>query len=98
MGSYLSTSSNKQNIPEPGSKFVQKDFSEKDLRLAEELRKICNEKGKENDPCASAEIFHQMGLLYKTKSPDKISLIRSAALLNAAISRQPSNQQFKEQR
>ncbi|CAK8687832.1 unnamed protein product [Clavelina lepadiformis] len=96
MGSCLSTTSNKQNIPETGSKFVLKDFSEKDLRLAEELRKICNEKGKENDPCASAEIFHQMGLLYKTKSPDKISLIRSAALLNAAISRQPSNQQFKD--
>ncbi|XP_076825060.1 uncharacterized protein LOC143470680 [Clavelina lepadiformis] len=89
-------SSNKQNIPELGNKFVQKDFSEKDLRLAEELRKICNEKGKENDPCASAEIFYQMGLLYKTKSPDKISLIRSAALLNAAISRQPSNPQFKD--
>ncbi|XP_076823996.1 uncharacterized protein LOC143470037 [Clavelina lepadiformis] len=96
MGSYLSTTSNKQIIPEPGSKFVQKYFSQKDLRLAEDLRKICNEKSKENDPCASAEIFHQMGLLYKTKSPDKISLIRSAALLNAAISRQPSNQQFKD--
>ncbi|CAK8682860.1 unnamed protein product [Clavelina lepadiformis] len=94
MGSCLSTSSNKQNIPEPGIKFVQKDFSEKDLRLAEELRKMCHEKGKENDPCASAEIFHQMGLLYKIKSPDKISLIRSAALLNAVISRQPSNQQL----
>ncbi|CAK8687874.1 unnamed protein product [Clavelina lepadiformis] len=71
-------------------------MSEQEISLAEDKISICDDRDEEIDICASAENFHQMGLLYKVKSPDKISLIRSAALLNAAISRQPSNPQFKD--
>ena len=37
-----------------------------------------------------------MGLLYKSKRPNKISLIQSAALFNAVIVRQPDNQRFQD--
>ncbi|CAK8687811.1 unnamed protein product [Clavelina lepadiformis] len=71
-------------------------------KRAEQLRKICDTNGKEKDTKKSAFIFHQMGLLYKGASKEDdstakmLSLIRSAALLNAAISRQPGNKQFKK--
>ena len=41
-------------------------------------------------------ILNEFGLLYKTKSPDKISLIQSASLFNAAIVRQPLKQKFQD--
>ena len=51
----------------------------------------CDESGKETNPAKAAEILHQIGLIYGKRSPDKISLIKSAGLLNAAIVRNPSN-------
>ncbi|CAK8687870.1 unnamed protein product [Clavelina lepadiformis] len=69
---------------------------EEEISFAAELKSICNDKGKENDPNKSADIFHRIGLIYWKRCPDKMSLIRSAALLNAATTRQPSNQKFKD--
>ena len=70
------------------------DFS-REINLAAELYAICDEHGKEVDFNKSAPILHQYGLLYRNKTPDKISLIRSAVFFNAALTRHPSNQRFK---
>ena len=70
-------------------------FEAAEFRLQQQLKQLCDAKGRETDPHESAVIFNELGLLYKTKSPDKISLIRSSALLNAAIVRQPNNQKFQ---
>ena len=73
-------------------------FEAKENELSKKLRSFCDDDGGEKDSCveASGQVFNELGLLYKTKSPDKISLIQSAALLNAAIVRQPSNAKFHE--
>ena len=65
---------------------------EDEFRFARQLRDTCcDESGKETNPAKAAEIMHQIGLIYRNRSPDKISLIKSAGLLNAAIVRNPSN-------
>ena len=73
-------------------------FEQQQSQLQQALKEICSRKGKEKNPKLSAKIFNELGLLYKTKSPDKIKLIQSAALLNAAIIRQPDNQKFQDDR
>ena len=69
--------------------FNKEQFQLKQERLKCLLLSHCNLEGREKDSSASAAIFNCLGLLYKTKTPDKIALIQSAALLNAAIARQP---------
>ena len=61
--------------------------------LSQQLKQLCDESGQENEQQLeqSAEIFHKMALHYKQKSPDKLSLIKSAGLLNAAWVRNPRN-------
>ena len=71
-------------------------LEEKENLLSQKLRSCCDSQGREMSPQKSANIFNELGLLYKSKSPDKISLIQSAALLNAAITRQPSNKKFQQ--
>ncbi|CAK8673158.1 unnamed protein product [Clavelina lepadiformis] len=86
-----------------GSSHVADSSWEQELnKMAEQLKIFLHKNGKEKDPEKSASIFHQMGLLYKDQSKQddsitkKLSLIRSAALLNAAVTRQPGNEQFKQ--
>ena len=63
-----------------------------EFRLAQQMKDTCcDESGKETNPVKAAEILHQIGLIYRKRSPDKISLIKSAGLLNAAIVRNPPN-------
>ena len=63
-----------------------------EFRFARQMQDTCcDESGKETNPVMAAEILHQIGLIYRKRSPDKISLIKSAGLLNAAIVRNPSN-------
>ena len=69
-------------------------FKKEEAKLQAQLRRICSSKGEELYPSKSAEIFAELGLLFQAKSPDKFSLIQSAALFNAAIVRQPSNKKF----
>ena len=65
---------------------------EDEFRLAQQMKDTCcDESGKETKPAKAAEILHQIGLIYRKRSPDKISLIKSAGLLNAAIVRNPPN-------
>ncbi|CAK8673143.1 unnamed protein product [Clavelina lepadiformis] len=86
-----------------GSSHVVDSSLEQELnKMAEKLKQFLDKNGKEKDPGKSASIFHQMGLLYNkfSKQDDsitkKLSLIRSAALFNAAVTRQPGNEQFKQ--
>jgi len=69
-------------------------FREKEDLLAQKLRNCCDSKGTEisSQFQESASIFNELGLIYKLESPDKISLIQSAALFNAALL---SNQQIR---
>ena len=65
---------------------------EDEFRFARQMKDTCcDESGKETNPAKAAEILHQIGLIYRQRSPDKISLIKSAGLLNAAIVRNPPN-------
>ncbi|CAK8673026.1 unnamed protein product [Clavelina lepadiformis] len=86
-----------------GSSLVDDSSWEQQLnKMAEQLKEFLDKNGKEKDPMKSASIFHEMGLLYKEQSKQddsitkKLSLIRSAALLNASMTRQPGNEQFKQ--
>ncbi|XP_076822086.1 uncharacterized protein LOC143468641 [Clavelina lepadiformis] len=71
-------------------KYVKYTFSQTEMDLISQIRELCDNKGKEIKPTETAKLFHQLGLLYMKKK-DKRSLIRSAALLKAAIIRKPDN-------
>ena len=65
---------------------------EDEFTLAQQMKDSCCDKsGKETNPEQAAEILHKIGLIYRKRSPDNISLIKSAGLLNAAIVRNPPN-------
>jgi len=68
----------------------------KEVNLAAELKLVCDKFGKEIDISKSSRILHEFGILYRNKSPDKISLIRSAVFFNAVLSRQPLNHKAQE--
>jgi len=66
--------------------------TEEEFKLAQIMKKeYCDVSGKETNPVRAAEILHQIGLIYRSRSPDKTFLIKSAGLLNAAIVRSPLN-------
>ena len=74
----------------------EKKLFDVELRLAEQMKQsYCKESVveqlKETDPEKSAEILHKIALIYKQRSPDKISLVKCVGLLNAAILRNLSN-------
>ena len=58
--------------------------------MVQQLKRIYR-LGKEIYPKQSAKIFHMLGQLYSKQTPNKIKLIQSAALYNAAIARSPDN-------
>jgi len=66
--------------------------------LATQLKKICDEEGKEIEPVKSAPIFHELAKVYLKRKPEHVTdrmicLVKSAALFNAAIARSPKNVQ-----
>ena len=68
------------------------DDVEEEFRLAQRLKNLCcDASGTETNPKKAAEIVHQIGVIYRKRSPDKIALLKSAGLFNAAIVRNPSN-------
>ena len=78
---------------------VDTDCGEKEKKLAHKLRKICDQNGKELNPPKSAPILHELGRIYHEKGRtghDKISMIQSAALYNAAILRSSNNETLKQ--
>ena len=71
---------------------LEKIDIEDEMRLAERLKNdYCDESGKETSPAKAAEILYQIGLIYRKRSPNKISLIKCVGLLNAALVRNPPN-------
>ena len=75
------------------------DSENNERSLAEKLRKICDENGKELNPAKSAPILHELGRIYHEKGQKghhKISMIQSAALYNAAILRSSKNQTLRQ--
>ena len=69
---------------------------DQELQLAEQMKQsYCKESVgkhlKETDPKKAVEILYKIALIYKQRSPDKVSLIKCVGLLNAAILRNPSN-------
>ena len=65
---------------------------EEEFNLAKLLKnEYCDDTGKETHPKYAAEIFHKLGKIYRRQSPNKLSLIKSVGLFNAAIVRNPSN-------
>ena len=60
--------------------------------LAKKLKQICDKDGDEKAPKQSAEIFYKLSQIY-CQNNVMVSLIRRATLLNAAITRKPSNMQ-----
>ena len=70
---------------------MEKIDNEQTKWLAHQLKDICDENGCETDPHKSAEIFHKLGQIYSKNTSDKISLIKSVGLLNAALVRKLHN-------
>ena len=73
-------------------------FTKEEEKLLEQLKNNCKDGGTEIDPQISAPIFHNLAILYlerskicNTVSECMIRLIRSAALLNAALVRTTSD-------
>ena len=61
------------------------------FRFGQKLRESCDKDGNETDPQTAAKLLYQIGLIHRERSPDKISLIQSVGLFNAAIVRNPLN-------
>ena len=72
---------------------IKKDLKDEENKLTAQLKKLCDVKGRENDPKESAPVLHKLGLIYKEKDSNKLSLIQSAALLVAAQIRDPERAQ-----
>ena len=75
------------------------EFDENEIILAQNLKALCDDKGKEIDKQSSASLLHKLGKLYYNRaiydsSPNNMfSVIRSAVLYNAALFREPKNKQ-----
>ena len=68
------------------------DSKKEELKLAQQMKdSYCDALGKETEPAKAAEIIHKIAVIYRKRSPDKIALIQSVGLFNAAIVRYPSN-------
>ena len=67
---------------------INRSFSQILRNLAQQLQANC-ENGREIDPAKSAAASHKIGLTHFEQSLDKISLVKSVGLLNAAIARKP---------
>ena len=68
------------------------ELPKEEIILAQQLKEnYCDNLGRETNTKKAADIFHKIGLIYRKLSPDKISLIKSTGLLNAAIFRGSSN-------
>ena len=61
--------------------------------LSQKLRDMCNEKGEELEPKQTAKVLHSLGKVYRQRSPNKLDLIRSVILFNAALVRNSDNKE-----
>ncbi|CAK8684709.1 unnamed protein product [Clavelina lepadiformis] len=77
---------------------LRQQLLEEEIGIVRHLKRdLCYRNGKERNPKESAKALHKLGLIYMKYGldcgdlVDKICLIRSAGLLNAAIAREPEN-------
>ena len=87
----LAQPSNKRVQVKEKLSLSENELAQREYQLALQLKSVCDESGEELDSSKSAEIIRELGSVYRLRSPDKFSLIKSAGLLNAAIARKPSN-------
>ena len=62
-----------------------------EVLFSQKLMIACNQNKQERGTQKSANIFHNLGKIYRKRSPRKLSLIKSAILYNAALVRKPEN-------
>ena len=75
---------NDTNLQYPNNVHLNKVEAE----IAQKLKEVCDDNGKETDPLLSAPLLHQLGQVYEIRgTDDMLCLIKSAALFNAAIAR-----------
>ena len=71
--------------------YFSKKLDTKEKELAQKLKLLCDENGKETNPTGSAVLLHQLGRVYhergKQDDDKMICWIQSAALFNAALIR-----------
>ena len=69
-----------------------KKENDEEFKLAQQMKEhYCDESGKERNRLLAAKVLYQIGMIYRKRSPDKLSLIKSAGLFNSAMVRSPSN-------
>ena len=64
-----------------------KELEQKEEKLIDQLKRIYDENGKEENPTKTAHIFHKLSQVYHHRGLDFVSVIRSAVLYNAALIR-----------
>ena len=72
---------------------------ENEEKLVKKLKRYCYLNGREKNILKTSKIFHKLGLIYGKKGlegSDKLALIQSTALLNAAAVRNPDNLEIKK--
>ena len=68
-----------------------------EVLLSDQLKEMCDQNNIETNPLKSARLFHQLGKIYTQRSPNKLCLVKSAILYNAALTRMPENEfEFKK--
>jgi len=60
--------------------------------LSKKLRDLCNEKGEEHFKNESTKVLHYLGKIYRGRSPHKYAVIKAVILYNAALKRNPDNE------
>nr|XP_026689423.1 uncharacterized protein LOC113474085 [Ciona intestinalis] len=76
---------------EPFVKGYRKVLQRAEKDVATSIRSGCDQNGIEKNPRSTAVWFHKLGKIYKFRSPEKVCLIQSATLFNAALVRNPAN-------
>ena len=66
-------------------------YETEEFLLCLKLKRLCDNKGHERVPKKSSNIFHELGKVYRNRTPEKLNLVRSAILFNAALLRKPDN-------
>ena len=74
----------------------KENIDEEDKNLVDQLKQVCDNEGRENDPFKSGPILYKLGKIYHLQGKqdsDPIYFIQSAGLYNAAIIRLPNQKQ-----
>ena len=73
------------------NKLFSLELKDQENQIIDNLRKLCDDRGCEIAPTKTAGLLYQLAKIYRQRSPNKLSLIQSAALFNAAMVRTTDN-------